>query len=264
MDTLQIWGTTYKVPTTWNELTRAQLLHLVRVLYGPEGKLPRPLQLLHVLSGAPLATLLQLPAVQCVQLYSVTDFVFDEQQLFTQQLLPVVRVGVTRYAGPKSSLGNVLFGEFIFADTYFRAWATCQSAEALHLFLAALYRPVVPGLGPSDPRWQGDQREAFNEHRLEYFAEKLQRLPDDQKLAITTWYRGCRAQLELEFPEVFDVQQQEVGAQQDGDWGRVLRKLSGGAFGTLEQTARQHLRTLMAEMQDAARDYKKQLKDAKR
>ncbi|TGE26899.1 hypothetical protein [Hymenobacter metallicola] len=265
MTTLQIWGTSYRVPTTWNELTRPQLLAVVRILYGPEGQLPRPLCLLSVLSGVSLAQLLQLPAVQCVQLYSVTDFVFDEEQWLTQQLLPVLKVGVNKYAGPRSVLGNVLFGEFIFADTYFRAWATGRSAQALHLFLATLYRPVVPGLSPSDPRWQGDQRQPFNEHRLEYFAAKLQHLPDDQKLAITTWYRGCRAQLEQEFPEVFDVQQQEAGARQDGgDWGRVLRKLSGGAFGTLEQTARQHVRTLLAEMQDAARDYQKALKNSKR
>ncbi|WBA42986.1 hypothetical protein [Hymenobacter canadensis] len=259
---LQIWGTKYSVPASWNELTRAQLLGVMGILYGsPEcPPLPPRLRLLAVLSGVPVAQLLALPAVQCVQLYAATDFVFDEQQRLTEQLLPELQAlgSRVRWVGPRSSFRNLLFGEFIFADTYFRAWSTHRSAQALDWFLATLYRPLVPGLGPSDVRWQGDRREPFNEHRTEYLAQTLTRIPDAQKLAIATWYRGCRGQLEQEFPEVFEVHEADAGsAQQAGDWGRVLRKLSGGAFGTLEQTSRQHARTILAEMQDLARDYAK-------
>ncbi|WP_375435098.1 hypothetical protein [uncultured Hymenobacter sp.] len=262
MEKLQIGRTPYRVVSTWNELTRAQLLDLLRVLYGPANQLPQPLRLLSVLSGVPLPQLLALPAVVVTQLYALTKWTSSEEHHLTAQLLPEVRLQRSqRYAGPKSSLKNLLFGEFIFADTYFRAWATHRSAAALDLFVATLYRPPVPGLGPSDARWQGDRREPFNEHRTEYFAAKLAALPDDQKLAITTWYRGCRAQLEKEFPEIFAVHEEETtGKKEGGDWGQVLRKLSGGAFGPLEQTARQHARTVLAEMQDLARAYQKALK----
>lgn len=254
MEDLQIGRTRYRVPSTWNELTRAQLLAVMGVLYGPAHKLPVKLRLLSVLSGAPLPPLLAQPELVVVQLYSLTDFVASEEHRLTEQLLPEVKVGSRRFVGPRSSFRNLLFGEFIFADTYFRAWATHRSAAALDLFLATLYRPAVPGLGPSDPRWRGDRREEFNEHRTEYLASKLTSLPDAQKLAITTWYRGCRTQLELEFPEVFELHE-EANRRPKGDWGQVLRKLSGGAFGPLEQTARQHTRTLLAEMQDRARHY---------
>ncbi|GAA3954113.1 hypothetical protein [Hymenobacter algoricola] len=270
METLDVHGKRYQVPGTWNEVTRLQLLDVLRILYGPESTWPQKLRLLSVLSGVNLSVLLELPAVQCVQLYDLTDFVFDEEQCLTQQLLPVLMLPArhdkarTKWVGPRSEFRNLLFGEFIFADTYFRAWATHQSAEALHLFLAVLYRAQVPGLSPRDPRWQGDQREAFNEHRLEHFASKLCHLDDATKLAVATWYRGCRRQLEQEFPEVFDVHETDAGgSQQAGDWGRVLRKLSGGAFGPVDTTARQNVRVLLAEMQDAARDYQKALKNAK-
>lgn len=258
MNTLQLGADPFRVPSTWNELTRPQLLAVLRLLYGPEHPhLPLKLRLLSALSGVPLARLLGLPAVQVVQLYALTDFVFDEEHRLTEQLLPRLKVGRTQWAGPRSSLRNLLFGEFIFADTYFRAWATHRSAQALNLFLAVLYRPQVRGLSPRDPRWQGDPREPFNEHRTEYLAGQLAGLPDEQKLAVATWYRGCRGQLEQEFPEVFDAHQEEGAARSTGgDWGRVLRKLAGGAFGPLEQTARQHARTVLAEMQDAAREYR--------
>ncbi|WP_400194045.1 hypothetical protein [Hymenobacter sp. B81] len=266
MESLRLGKTAYQVPSTWNELTRRQLLEVVRVLYGPENALPRKLRLLSVLTGAPLSLLISFPGVQVVQLYALTDFVFDNDHRLTEQLLPVVRTGLLTWAGPRSSFRNLLFGEFIFADTYFRAWATGRSAEALDLFLACLYRVPVRGLSPRDPRWRGDRRVPFNEHRLEYYARQLKPLPDDVKLAITTWYRGCRGQLEREFPEVFDVHEEDAHQhkQHAGDWGRVLRKLSGGAFGTLEQTALQHTRTILAEMQDAARDYERAKKQAPR
>lgn len=43
-----------------------------------------------------------------------------------------------------------------------------------------------------------------------------------------------------------------ASAKQAPDWGRVLRKLSGGVFGTVAQTAGQPLRSVLAEMQDFA------------
>ncbi|UOR06748.1 hypothetical protein MUN82_06515 [Hymenobacter aerilatus] len=270
MDTLQLGPKRYQVATSWNQLKRAQLLQIVRVLYGPKSHYPLKLRLLSVISGAPLDDLLRRPAVQMVQLYPLTDFLFDEEQYLTEQLLPEVRVPVqhvsqwrARWVGPRSSFRNLLFGEFIFADTYFRLYATRQSAEALDLLVATLYRPMVPGLGPRHPQWQGDRREPFNEHRTEYYVKHLRTIPDAEKLAIYTWYRGCRQQLEREFPEVFEAAETTANAQAS-DWGRVLRKLSGGAFGPLEQTARQHARTVLAEMQDMARDYQKALKQAKK
>ncbi|MBO3270747.1 hypothetical protein [Hymenobacter defluvii] len=270
METLQLGSKRYQVASTWNQLKRPQLLHVVRVLYGPQSHWPLKLRLLSALSGAHFHDLLSLPAVQAVQLYPLTDFLFDEDQYLTEQLLPEVRVPIqyikqwrARWVGPRSSFRNLLFGEFIFADTYFRLYATRQSAEALDLLVATLYRPLVPGMSPSHPQWQGDRREPFNEHRTEYYAKHLRHLPDAEKLAILTWYRGCRQQLEREFPEVFEAAEGITSNQQAGDWGRVLRKLSGGAFGPLDQTARQHARTVLAEMQDMARDYQKALKNAK-
>jgi hypothetical protein len=270
MQTLEVHGNRYQLPGTWNEMTRLQLLDVLRILYGPESSLPTKLRLLSVLGGVNLSVLLDLPAVQCVQLYEAVDFLFDEEQGLTQQLLPVLVLerrydrARTKWVGPGSEFRNLLFGEFIFADTYFQAWAKHQSAAALNLFLATLYRAQVPGLSPSDPRWKGDQREPFNEHRIEHFAATLRHLDDAQKLAIVTWYRGCRRQLELEFPEVFGVHESDAGGRQgSGDWGRVLRKLSGGAFGPVDTTALQNVRTLLAEMQDAAREYQKALKNAK-
>ena len=263
MERLEIWGRHFTPASTWNELTREQLAGVVQVLYGPAEFWPARLRLLSVISGTELELLIELPEVQVKALYGLTDFVFSDEHRLTRQLLPELRLAVRhdhkrrRWAGPGDALGGVKFGEFMFADTYFCQYALRQSPEALSHFIAALYRPMRPGVGPGQPDWNGDYRQPFNEHNLAHDAAMLRHLPEADQLSILLWYRGCRAQLVADFPDVFDVSDSPATGQPKGDWGRVLRQLSGGAFGPLEQTAGQHLRTILAEMNDRAREARK-------
>ncbi|RSK44715.1 hypothetical protein [Hymenobacter perfusus] len=261
MERLTIWGKDYSPASTWDELTRAQLASVLEVLYGPEQFWPAKLRLLHIVSGVPMAQLLELPILQVKQLYGLTDFLFSEEHHLTRQLVPELRVAAPKprtLAGPGDALSGVQFGEFIFADTYFCLYAKRQSAEAFDHFLAALYRPVRAGKGlrPGHPDWNGDARERFNEHNVGYFARYFSQVPDVDRLSILLWYRGCRQQLVNEYPDVFDVATETGPGRraESADWGRVLRQLSGGAFGPLEQTAGQHLRTILAEMNDRAKE----------
>ncbi|RSK45171.1 hypothetical protein [Hymenobacter rigui] len=260
MERLEIWGRHYAPASTWDELTRAQFAGIIEVLYGPEQFWPARLRLLSIVSGAPLEHFLELPKFQVEQLYSLTDFIFSKEHYLTRQLVPELRVPAPkplRMLGPGDSLQGVLFGEFIFADTYFCQYAMRKSAVAFDHFLAALYRPLRAGkpIGPGHPEWTGDARERFNEHNVGYYAGFMHQVPDVDRLSILTWYRGCRQQLAVEFPQVFDVATEAASGsrQQSADWGRVLRLLSGGAFGPLEQTAGQHLRTILSEMNDRAK-----------
>jgi hypothetical protein len=261
MERLEIWGTSYAPASSWDELTRRQLAEVLGVLHGPEHFWPARLRLLSIVSGAPLDVLLELTELQVKRLYCLTDFLFSEQHRLTRQLLPELGLPAQvdrkkrRWTGPGNNLASVSFGEFIFADTYFCAYAKHQSAEALHLLLAALYRPArIKGPQPGDPDWSGDRRVPFNEHNLEHYAHMLRWLPDVDKLSIVTWYRGCRAQLQADYSEVFEASERDAKRHATGDWGRVLRSLSGDTFGPLEQTSRQPVRTVLAELCDLARE----------
>ena len=143
-------------------------------------------------------------------------------------------------------------------------YALTNKAEHLDTFLTVLYRParrvttaaglVEQNASPADADWNGDVRVAFNEHQLETRALRTKHVAALQKLAIATWYRGCRAELAQEFPGVFVAAGEDAPASsgQAPDWSRVLRKLSGGAFGTVAQTGSQPLRLVLAEMQELA------------
>jgi hypothetical protein len=262
METLQIGTTTKQVPSTWHELSRKVLLRLLPQVYAP-ARPERPLRLLATLSGYSLALLTGLPPVILAQLLPLTDWLSSDAHRLTDQLLPTLAVPSrlpgrqATWHGPLGQFRNLLFGEFIFADTFFVLYSLHGQAEYLDKFLTVLYRPARPDADPEAPDWTGDLRLPFNEHQLEARTPRVAQVPAAQKLAVLTWYRGCRSQLAEEFPDVFVVAEPEAGPQagQAPDWGRVLRKFSGGAFGTVQQTAQQPLRLVLAEMQDAAADF---------
>ena len=275
MHTLKIGPATYQVPETWNELPRKKLLRVLATLYG-KPQWPRRHQLLADLAGCSVYSVLNLTEVQLAVLLPLTDWIFDDTQRLTAQLLPTVRLLVksagrrrlpvyATFHGPAARLTNLSFGEFIFADTYFVLYALGQDAGALDKLVATLYRPRRTGAGSNPDRadWCGDYREAFNEHLVERRAQQLCHLPDVEKLAIYTWYRGCRAQLEQDYPDVFGEAQDDTPAGGPPDWGRTLRKLSGEAFGTLQETAAEHARTVLAEMNDQVAEYQRQKAQAK-
>lgn len=243
-----------RVASTWDELSPKQVLALVPVLYGTY---PNPLRqrfdALRILLGISQSLLLRFTPVQLVEVKWLVEFLFDAPCTLTRQLLPRVRGGpwYRRWVyGPTAGLANLRFLEFVFADSFFVAYCRTSEAPWLDQLLAVLYRPQRWLYRPHAVSYQGDRRQDFNENLLARHAGELARLPQPTKLAILTWYRGCRHALEQSYPLVFAAPEAGTGAAEAGDWGRVLRELSGQAFGDFEATGRQHLHTVLAKMQD--------------
>lgn len=271
MHDVQINGRHRAVAETWNELTRPQLLGVLGVLYSPNATEQQlRIRLLAVLLGVPLAlVVVSFTAVQILEIQWLTDFVLASGNL-TAQLLPALRVPGwrywlrRRYWGPRESLRNVSFGEFIFADAYFVAYATGHNPDYLDLLVAVLYRPQRWPYRPRAANYGGDRRQDFNEYLVRQRAAHLTHLPLEQKLAVLTWYRGCRQQLETDFPLVFQpAPLADTSAPATTSWGQVLRELSGTAFGTLKETAQQPIRLVLAKMQDDAQRAKELARQAK-
>ncbi|MCA8831974.1 hypothetical protein [Hymenobacter pini] len=253
MHDIQIDGRQRTAPDCWNALTRKELLTVVRLLYSPtRTKMDLRLRLLCVVLALPLPRLLAFTEVQLAQLLWLTDFIFAGNEL-TKQLLPSVQLlwskGPARtYFGPRDSLRNVRFAEFIFADSYFVRYTQQPTPELLNKLVAVLYRPQRRNYNPHSSEYAGDRREDFNEHLIEHRSRHLARLPDKTKLAVFVWYAGCREQMAHLYPLVFTPQTQEEASEKG--WDYVLREMSGGAFGTVESTGRQNLHMVLAKMQD--------------
>ncbi len=243
-------GQAKKVAATWDELSRRQLELLLPVLYGqhPAANQQR-IEVLEVLLGVSRPLLLRLTPVQLLQVFWLTDFLLAAPIALTRQLLPQVKPALLlpTYYGPSAELANVSFLEFAFADAYFVAYANTQEAQWLDLLVATLYRPgrrLAEGLAA------GDRRLPFNEHLIEVQAARLARLPRLLRLAILTWYRGCRHALEQRYPHVFTPAHEEQAKAHPDGWAYVLREMSGAAFGSYAETGRQLAMQVLSKMND--------------
>lgn len=259
MHDVTIAGRHRPVPATWNELPPRLLLRLMPVLHaGGADASDLRLRLLFVLLQVNLATFLLITDVQLCQLLWLADFLVTDVRL-TAQLLPMVRLPWARdwrrrrWFGPLEKMRNLRFLEFIFADAYFVAYSKNPAqAEWLDKLVAVLYRPQRRRYRPRAADYGGDRREDFNPVHVGVRADTLARLPLATKLAIYTWYRGCRGQLERDFPRVFTPAHEESASNAPSGWAHVAREMSGGAFGTLEQTEQQLVRVVLAKMEDDA------------
>ncbi|MDB5270878.1 MAG: hypothetical protein JWP58_3918 [Hymenobacter sp.] len=250
------------VAATWNELTPELLLRVVRVLYDRSlDEMQQRIHLLAVLLQVPLATVvMRYTPAQIIQIKWLTDFVLADLTL-TAQLVPGVtlprtwrRPLPTAWWGPREKFRNLRFLEFAFADAYFVAY--CQDptqAQWLDNLVAVLYRPQRRPYRPLASDYDGDRREAFNPVHVAARAAQVAHLPHLVKLAIVTWYRGCRLELERVYPAVFTPAIESKAAESTDGWAHVAREMSGPTFGTLEQTEKQLTRDVLAKMEDDAR-----------
>ncbi|SHL25990.1 hypothetical protein [Hymenobacter psychrotolerans] len=244
------------VPACWNELSEHQLLQVVKTLnYQHRTRMDMRLHLLSILLQLPFPTLLSCTPVQLAQLLPQADFVLESNEL-TAQLLPAIKFKGRLLYGPREHFRNLLFKEFIFADSYFMRFCADRQEALLDKLVAVLYRPQRKPYHPDRADYGGDRREDFNEHLIESRAAELAALPLAIKLAVLTWYTGCRLELARQHPDVFGSGHEEKAGSKG--WDYVLREVSGGAFGSLAETSQQHARMVLAKMQDDQEAAKRQ------
>ena len=241
-----------KVPAKWNELTSEQLLEIIRIQFSSESGNYQKLLLLKELLQVDMPTMLLMSEVQHIQLYQLLNFLEDNN--LTTQLLPSVEPeeGLLLH-GPSERFRNLTFAEFIYTETLYARLAKKVEDTTLDRFIAVLYRPEREDYNPKSPNYKGDIRQDFNEHLIEQRMPLISKLPMQHKLAILAWYRGCKRELEQLYDKVFT--ESNVKKASKSDWGDVVLSLSGGRFGTLEQTATQRVHTIFKEMQRLAREH---------
>ncbi|WP_187261329.1 hypothetical protein [Pontibacter beigongshangensis] len=240
-----------QVASTWNELTREQLLEIIRIQFSFKPDHMQKLLLLKTLLQVKWAILHQFTGVQRLGLYPILEFL--EESTLTKQLLPALKLEDLVLHGPADRFRNITFAEFIYADTLFGFFTKTGKEAYLNKLIACLYRPQRLDYNPKSPTYKGDIREDFNEHLIGERAQLVASIPQPDKYAILTWYRGCRKELELIYDKVFTQTNQQKAAE--GDWGDVLLSLSGEKFGHVEQTSQQRVHTIFKEIQRKAREH---------
>lgn len=263
MHEIKIGSLHRQLPSKWNELTGLQLLRIVaaelrifslRKLTREEKRNLLRLERLRILLGIPDVLLLAFTPLQLLQFYWLMPFFDEGYKGFTAQLFPILRLSGflgrlrPRLFGPRERIRNMSFLEFTYADTFFTAYARKQSPAMLDKFIACLYREKkwFHFLLRRLPSYGGDCRQDFNPFFVEGRARLVAGLPVEQKLAILCWYRGCREELEREFPLVFSGSNQKTASRQG--WDGVLLGMSGHVM-NIDATGRANIRSILGVMQ---------------
>ena len=125
------------VPTSWNELTERQFLAISRTVHGAEPDF----QILSVLTGIGQRLLKKLHPYDLLKLTQGIDFVGNVGNTYSEFIIR--KIHSTNLIAPKSKLGAMPFGQFIFADSYYNDWMATKDEKALNNLIATLY--LEPG-----------------------------------------------------------------------------------------------------------------------
>jgi hypothetical protein len=262
-----------KIPTSWNKLTRKQLLFLcslymqdltvikfkvlVFLRFTGVKALPRKIingQLFHFFRYK--KDRFSLTTDEVHSLLQHVNFLTSESEL-TNNLIPEFRVFHKRFFGPSNSCYNISVHEFLFTERMLEAFHETKEIKHLRSLCAILYRPQCKKYQPASPDYNGDRRETFNDFTFEQRARWFKFIRPQKLFAVYIFYMGCRKKIIGQHPFLFNnnsVSSEKTNhiqnmknlliALNQGDITKnkkILQSQVWEAFGQLNETAK-HLK----------------------
>tara|TARA_R110000850_G_scaffold277151_1_gene424847 strand:- start:40197 stop:40976 length:780 start_codon:yes stop_codon:yes gene_type:complete len=240
------------LPTSWNELSDAQLRALAMVFFG--GTVKTAIQADAAILGILMETgklnfennkafNTLIDNVPMSEIKRQMGFIYEktDRTTFIESLV----LDLKRYYAPKPRLFNLTIEEFSFADDFYNRYRENPNVEFLHYLAAVLY---VPG----DP----DVRPQFYAERLHTMAAKFKDAPLDFLLAAFLTFQGCRFEIETRYKWVFNKKQKQTkadakkGNKRDYGFGKIILSMAGGKFGTHAETRQTRLHTFMETLNE--------------
>ena len=234
MHSITINSDRFSIPSKWDEVTREQLLSICRIslieLPHLEFKSLALIALLGLkVNKKPEA---KIKGLTCYLLYSgrkryilsaehvrflskALDWMLKKEEQedgsfkyalcakIIRNLLPDVLVNKLKFYGPADALTNLIYQEYIHAETYLDRFIRSKDTIWTDKLIAVLYRQAPADLDKSAPDYSGDPRAPLNDFHIDENAVILSALPADVKQAIMLFYYSCREYLVFKFPNVF-------------------------------------------------------------
>lgn len=255
--------TTYRVaaPSTWNELSKKQLIRVAGLLYLRELDSYRfRIELLRIVCQLKWHHLMMLGGAYLVELFSFVKFI-EEEITLTQNKIENIKVGRFRFFGPIGDFSTLTAEEWTAADEAYVDFMGSRATDHLDRLIAILYRKREPGMWPSHSQWKNDYREPYNPYSVLWRKQVIGKIDPRIKFAVLLWYQGCRREWEEVFERVF--KNKSEGPESFG-WEETIMKLSGSEFGSHEATRKTEMYKLMLKMEVTLKDeeYRKEQEDA--
>ena len=161
----------------------------------------------------------------------------------TKQCIPSV-FKLRKLYGPATFLADVRFIEYAKAETFYNSFINTKDEVYLDKLIATLYRPQVFA-------WQVRRLFTYGIERRVKFTDdctarnvvRIALLKPEIKMAILTWFVGCRNAIVAKYPNVFNQSDDTNG---DGfGWAGLITHVSGGKFGDQDKTAYTNLHDIL-------------------
>lgn len=250
----------YRAPESWGELSPKQYRKLAPFLLANEIYRPAVISICMKISPEILA---ELPAPALIPLYEILSWIFKPQ---TAPPFEFLRLRLRKYYLPGERLENISIVEYGFLDMALIVMQKMEEQKRgdvfedyLNRLCAYMIRPKSKTLDLSPENFSGDIREIFNTSIIENRLKRISKIKPIDKFLILRYFVGCKRYVQGRYPRLFPkpftpegkeiigvIQKEESPLQ----WMEVIRKLSGGKFGTFEQTQRANLYAVLDELND--------------
>lgn len=253
--------TEYELPERHHELRPKDWPQIAPFLLAKDQPGQRTLLLYRLLRKAksgkamPRSTWQLLGAERILALLPLLDWLYQDRP--TEQPFESVNI---RHEGqmlscllPAAGLRYITLIEYAMVDMHYTLYAQAvqqgqqqQAHEHFHKVIAYLCRPRAKGVDPTDAAtFKGDLREQFNTVVCDARLSDWERIGYDIKLPIMLFFAGCKAAIHESYKGTVFVNplDEETGEPVQGAkpagpqaWIDLAYSLSGGRYGTLEQT----------------------------
>jgi|GEM_PF-2756215 len=210
MHTLYIHRTAYLLPSSWQELTRQQVISLARLVHDKVDTVRfAKIMFLILTQSLPWWKRIRVRFFYLFQatvderadmLYLCRSFL--ENREFTAQKINYIG-GRSVLFGPSSALANLTLWEYIRAEQAFLnhvKQSSVPTTQHLDKLIAILYRPARPDY---DPQIHEDMRVPLVDAAVDVRLVQVAKVDIAVKVAILMWFDSCRSLVIKMYPNIF-------------------------------------------------------------
>ena len=259
MNLVQIDNIRRLLPSTWNELTREQLLHVSGLFASKLPLVEFRVKALFAFLSMKRKALKRIAPEDAYTLCESLDFLNKEISL-TRNLLPVIKSGLNKYHGPADAMVYCTFGEFTLACSALDDYQKTGEEKHLDQLVAILYRPqkffwIIRKYFTDNQ----DPRAKFMNRTLKKRAGKLGKVGHRVKYSVYLFFNGVLNSLPSLYPYVYR-HKDEIDSQDNG-WASLIISLADGKTDdkSLESVMNSNLYNVFIGLNKKAKEYQEYL-----
>jgi len=234
-----------QIPGSWNQLNNWQLKKIAAYLHSNLSGVLFDYNVLLVLLDVRWWQILKRWKI----LKLIKNAAFSEikkhygwlySDLSLTSFIPTIKTKSKTLYAPQDRINNLTADEFAHADDLYLGWLNTRDIEYLQYLAAVLYREMDCN----------GKRVGFDKTELDDRAKELSKIDRRTLLTISLSYQGSRSYMIAQFPVVFPKPKGKNKSLKNSGFGKLVLYLSGGKFGTYNQTKRTNVYVFLSAFEE--------------